>query len=84
LKRFLLEVGAAEEIAASRLALQVWKLVDQNSSPRSFVKNKISGFIIYSPGSTYSTVNVELPKTTLGLEIMGLARPIENDELKMT
>ena len=32
LKRFLLEVGAAEEIAAACLRLQVWKLVDQNSS----------------------------------------------------
>ena len=38
LKRFLLEVGAAEEIAAACLRLQVWKLVDQSSSPRSFVK----------------------------------------------
>jgi len=46
-------------------------------------KNKISGFIIPSPDSTYSTVNVELPKTTFGLEIMGLARPIDNDEPKM-
>jgi hypothetical protein len=37
LERFLLEVGAAEEIVAARLGLQVWKLVDQNSSSRSFV-----------------------------------------------
>jgi hypothetical protein len=84
LKRFLLEVGAAEENAASRLGLQVWKLVDQNSSPHSFIKIKISDFIIYSPGSTYFTVNVELPKTTFSLEIMGLARHIDIDEPKMT
>jgi hypothetical protein len=58
--------------------------VDQNSSPRSFVKNNIfsvSLFPFQIQDIPQSMLNFP---TTFGLEIIGLARPIDNDEPKIT